>query len=512
MKIYNRLCAVMIGVALTASASAWGARGEIRFDHPLQEWDGFGVNYVETAQTRDYDEWPQDYGGLSTLSESDKQAVIDLIFGDDGLKPGVVKQFIDPFHEGMTEADNDNDDPTVINLDGYTHTRTTENMRYFIREGLKRTRARGGDLTIIDTLYGPAPWMTKQKMVRGRDMDPDMKLEIGEYIAAFAKFMRDREGFPVKFVSLHNEGTHPIRYNQDGRDGDNLLSHDYNLLWHPDQIADFISFLPDILKRNGMEDVRVTPGECTYWMFMRPVADAIAANPRAIQNIGLITSHGFQGGTDPSKDWYSPVAQDFVPINTLKRFRPDLHVWTTSGSWGNMDVNFVEFVRAHIYENQHNAFIPWAAIQRHSQWTGGDPNPGCAILVTEDGHFEVKRGYHLYKQLTRAGYAGMRVVEVNSDDPYLGLIAFAKDDTENPDSFIIMNRSWFPIDVEIVIRGTMSSEFEMHRTIADTFPKKFWTAEKPEIENYAQHPDFKLDDGVLHYTAPPLSVATFSGK
>ena len=41
----------------------------VRFDEPLQVWDGFGVNYVEAAQTRGYGSWPQDYGGFSILSE-----------------------------------------------------------------------------------------------------------------------------------------------------------------------------------------------------------------------------------------------------------------------------------------------------------------------------------------------------------------------------------------------------------------------------------------------------------
>ena len=37
----------------------------------------------------------------------------------------------------------------------FDHKTTTEWMRYFVREGLDRTRARGADLQIITTLYGP---------------------------------------------------------------------------------------------------------------------------------------------------------------------------------------------------------------------------------------------------------------------------------------------------------------------------------------------------------------------
>jgi hypothetical protein len=56
----------------------------IDFGQTLQDWDGFGINYVETAQTCDYQADPQEYGGFGTLSETDRQAIVELIFGDDG--------------------------------------------------------------------------------------------------------------------------------------------------------------------------------------------------------------------------------------------------------------------------------------------------------------------------------------------------------------------------------------------------------------------------------------------
>jgi hypothetical protein len=44
-------------------------RTEVHFDETIRDWDGFGFNYVETAQTMDYDEDPQEYGGFSLLDE-----------------------------------------------------------------------------------------------------------------------------------------------------------------------------------------------------------------------------------------------------------------------------------------------------------------------------------------------------------------------------------------------------------------------------------------------------------
>ena len=66
-------------------------RAEVDFTRTLQNWDGFGFNYVETAHSYDYNKFPQEYGGFSLLTEKQKQEIINLVFGEDGLKPGIIK-------------------------------------------------------------------------------------------------------------------------------------------------------------------------------------------------------------------------------------------------------------------------------------------------------------------------------------------------------------------------------------------------------------------------------------
>jgi len=121
--------------------------------------------------------------------------------GADGLMPGVMKMFLDPFHQ---KAPGDRTE-TIAAAD-YDHRTTTKWQRYFARDGLARTRSRGGDLSVITTLYGPPAFMTRQKIVRGRDLDPAFRLDCAKYIAAYAKYLRDEEGIPAKYVSVHNEG------------------------------------------------------------------------------------------------------------------------------------------------------------------------------------------------------------------------------------------------------------------------------------------------------------------
>ena len=48
-------------------------RIQVDFGKILREWDGFGINYVEAAQTRDYNADPQEYGGFCTLTEAERQ-------------------------------------------------------------------------------------------------------------------------------------------------------------------------------------------------------------------------------------------------------------------------------------------------------------------------------------------------------------------------------------------------------------------------------------------------------
>ena len=165
----------------------------VDFTRELRTWDGFGFNYVETAQTIDYASNPSDYGGFSIMTEKSREEIIDLVFGEDGLQPGLVKMFLDPFHQKAEGGAYDHDTPTKY-------------MRMFVKMGLEKTRSRGGDLSIITTLYGPPAYMTLQKTLRGRDLDPRHKSDMANYLIDWAKYLKDKEKLPIKYISLHNEG------------------------------------------------------------------------------------------------------------------------------------------------------------------------------------------------------------------------------------------------------------------------------------------------------------------
>ncbi|HOX02487.1 MAG TPA: hypothetical protein P5555_09700 [Candidatus Paceibacterota bacterium] len=476
------VAALALAPAPRAAGQALGftaVRAQVDFARKLQDWAGFGFNYVETCQTRDYRQDPQEYGGFSLLREADKQKIVELVFGEDGLKVGLLKMFYDPFHQ--TEPGG-----------AYDHETTTQQLRYFAREGLKKTRSGGRDLAIITTLYGPPAYMTRQKVMRGRDLDPAHRRDLALYLVSWAKFLRQKEGLPLRYVSLHNEGEDWFRWTQAGLT--DRPNHDYNMFWPPEQVVEFIKLVADELKAAGLPEVGVTPGEPSNWYRFDTwgYADAIADDAEALRKLGLITSHGFYNGSYGR--WFGEHKS--AGIDKLRAKRPDLHAWVTSTSWGGMNAQNIKEYHGNIYTAKVNGIIPWAGIQRPAKWVGGDPNPGSAFTVREDGTWEIKRGYYMFKQLARAGQPGMAVARTSAMDSEIALMAFAANGTKNPDAFVLINIGKSK-KVAVAVQGTTAKSFVAWRTTDD------------EKDSYARAGEFGLKDGALIYEAPGSSVTTF---
>ena len=464
----------------------------IQFDHPLRAWDGFGFNYVETAQSQDYAADPQDYGGFSIIGEADRQRVLEMVFGEDGLQPGVIKLFHDPWHQPQAEAPGDQ--TLQVDPARFDHETSTRWLRYFARRGLQISRDRGQELKMITTLYGPPGWMTRQRALRGRDLDPAYTYACARYMVAWVKYLREVAGLPVTYYSLHNEGEDFARWRADGTS--DWGGHDYNLFWPPDQVAAFLRLSRKILDANGLPDVAFTPGETSNWLrfYDWGYADAVADDPGAIGNMGLITSHGFASLTRGRwfADWRS------AGIDLLRAKRPELHAWVTSTSWAQMDVFMLNQMRNNIYAAKVNAIIPWAGIQRASLWVGGDPNPGTAFRVLEDGSLKVEAGYYFYKQVCRAGQPGMAVARVSSNDSEVAAIAFSGAGTPHAHSFVLLNLSDELKTPEVWISGASRPHFAVYRT--------------SPTEQYRDLGSWSASTGRQTVELPPLSATTFFGQ
>jgi len=482
----------LMGQALDFTA----VRAEVHFDEQVRPWDGFGFNYVETAQTMDYKTDKQEYGGFSLLDENEKQEIIDMIFGDNGLKVGLVKMFHDPWHQETPGSE-------------FNHKWSTENMRYFVREGLKKTRESGRELQIITTLYGPPPWATKQKFLRGRDFDPEMKEELASYMIDWVKFLRDEEGFPVNYYSLNNEGEDWERWPRDGKSGNIGHGHDYNMFWPPELVVEFVKYLRDRMDAEGLGMVGVVNGEPSNWFRFSTwgYADAFYRDEEALQKLGMVVSHGFYSGGYQNR-WFGPHTSQGIAL--LRQKRPMLKAWVTSTSWSNMDAKNIKEMHGNIYDSQVNGIIPWAGIQRPPQWVGGDPNPGSAFTVHEDGSYKVRKGYYFYKQITRAGQPGMAVARTMSMDSQIAVIGFSSNNSKNPDAVVVVNWSNWDKKVSLKISGSNSSKFEAFMTTEGDRDKD----EKliGNGVNYQGTGEYNLEYDMIVFEAPKGSVITFFSK
>jgi hypothetical protein len=459
-------------------------RTEVYFNRILRDWDGFGFNYVEEAQYRDIEQIRQDYGGFSYLAGDKRQEILELVFGENGLKPGLVKTFLDPFHQS---------EPGGL----YDHRYSASNMLYFVKEGYRITCESGRDFQIITTLYGPPAYMTRQKIVRGRDFDEDHKEDLVDYLVDWARFLTVEKNLPLRYISLHNEGEDWQRWPEDGGDHEDHYNHDYNMYWSPELVVEFLEFLPGRLKKAGIRGVGVTPGEYFGWDRFADYgyARAIAENKKALENLALITSHGFSSwGWGRWNTYHTSVGNDL-----LRHAKPGLKSWVTSTSWSSMDTEFIRQIYGNIYVSKVNAIIPWAGIQRPGLWIGGDPNSGSAFHVFEDGTYKVRKGYYFYKQVCRAGQPGMGIAEAISMDAEVKIIAFASNKTQNPDAFVVINMGNYPKSLNILIEGTSSSAFEAYRSLDN------------EQELHNSLGKYTLENQRLRYEAPAKSVTTFYG-
>ncbi len=490
----------------------------VDFSNKIRAWDGFGVNYVETSQTFNYDNWPQDYGGFSFISQEAQEEIIDLIFGENGLQPDLIKMFYDPLHQ--TERGGE-----------FNHERTTANMRHFVRSGLELSNQRNQDLSIITTLYGPPGFMTEQKQIRGRDLDYDYRDELAKYLLSWVKFLREKEGFPVDFVSLHNEGESWLRWPLDGGLADiDATGHDYNMFWTPELVNDMLIRTRKLFDREGLSQVQLTNGEPTNWYRFGAWGydNSLIENPEALSALGLITSHGFYVGSMEARRWYGPHSNR--ANTTLRAAKPGLHSWTTSTAWcikhdrhvvdneiiRQYIVNslFVKEIFSNIYEAQVNGYIPWAFIQTASQWIRPDPNPGSAIRVFDDGTWEVRKGYYYYKQVTSVGRKGMKIVDTHTMDTQLNIIGFSGEGTDHPDAFVLVNSGTDDMTVKFNVRDARSNRFQAHRTSGEDVYQHTETAQytdEPGNDNYTDIGVFTLDGDTLIYNAPANSVTTFRG-
>jgi O-glycosyl hydrolase len=137
-------------------------------------------------------------------------------------------------------------------------------------------------------------------------------------------------------------------------------------------------------------------------------------------------------------------------------------------------------------------------VQRHSQWTGGDPNPGTAFLVSDKGELSIERGYALFKHYCPIGRAGMAVAETQSNTAGVMVSAFGANGTANSDAMVVINSTDSEAEVSVGISG---SNHESFRCIVSD-----------DKRSYEAQPDLEVSGGKVSLTLAKQGIATLIGK
>jgi hypothetical protein len=241
-----------------------------------------------------------------------------------------------------------------------------------------------------------------------------------------------------------------------------------------------------MFKNFGLDDVGMANGECTTLEGTTKYVEGIVKDAKALENYALMSSHGF-------RDIFTSA-----PIDIIRGKRPDFHGWVNSASWGKMDITFLTTIHRHIYESKINGYIPWAVIQRHSQWTGGDPNPGTAFLVSDKGELSIERGYTLFKHYCPVGRAGMAIAETRSSSDGLMVSAFGANGTSNRDAMVVINATDEATDVSVELSGSNHGRFRC--VVSD------------DKRNYEDQPDLEVSGGKLSLSLAKQAAATLIGR
>lgn len=427
-------CAAALGCAVLASslvANEPTNEASVDFSKTLQVWHGFGVNYVETAQTRDYGQWPQDFGGFSKLTEAQRQEFMDALYGPEGLGLALHKIFLDPWGQASADAQ-------------YEFERTSKWSRYFLREAMQRTKAQGRELRVLTTLYGPPAWATKQKKLLARDFDPAQADALARYMAAWVKFLKDKEGVQVEFLSLSNEAKDATFFTDDGMGPKG--NSDYNLAWKENEMIDMMRRMRVLLPEIGFTPTEPTGWDgANYYPFTRTkeLCDAL----------GIVAAHSFG-----RSDQWGP---DFVKKALEKK--PGLPVWTTSHDWRKGGVDFALHTHSQIYTVGVNGIITWQVSKDLSEWRPAPKNPNAAIMQ-KDGSLALAHPYHFLKQMSRAAQPGMAVAQAKADHEKLRLMAFASNGTRHPNALVLINSGESAASLHVAIAGTSAALWQARRT------------------------------------------------
>ncbi len=433
-------------------------RAHVDFSRKLRDWDGFGICFSDKAAV--------DPGEYFPLNESHKR-FLQEVFGPDGLRMGIAKMFIDPFRLNYCQQDSDED--RIVEVNEYHFQDLPSFHAQVAHYALEVVRSWGGELKIILSGLCPPAWMTRQKELSGRDLDPVNRIPYSRYLVAWVRYLSVSEKLPIYCLSLHSRGEMWQLWDSYGIP--KYSNTGMNLYWSPEMVVDFLKLIRRQLDHNGLEHIGLSPGDTKNWgnFYDWGYADQILEDPLALSAISLLTSNANLSGN--SNDFCS------TGIDLIHEKRPDLHAWVTTDELRNILPGSISALYKLIYRTKANSVILSTTIKK------------------KDGGFAQIKDLSFLKPVCKAGQPGMGVCQVRCNGSDISIIGFSRNSTRNTDSFVLINDDKQDWNIPVEIRGSASAKFSVYRT--------------SESENFLRLPDVPVKEGKIRYLAPAKSVSGF---
>ena len=223
----------------------------------FQTWDGSGASF---------DTWK--FGG----SYDDPAFYNDLV-GDVGVN--IVRVAL---WQGLENA-NDNGDPNVLNLDGFSSKSLAPALQF-----VQQFQKRSPDLKVLASVWTPPYWMkTNGAHNWGGTLRADMYEEFAEYLTAYVKLAKRDYGVDIDAISLQNE---PF-----------FIEWYESAVYTPGQILKLMKTVQTRFDREGISTRLVVPEDLNYYDRFGWWADTITSDPQAEASDFIWGTHVVPGGT-----------------------------------------------------------------------------------------------------------------------------------------------------------------------------------------------------------------------
>ncbi|MFC2090196.1 glycoside hydrolase family 30 beta sandwich domain-containing protein, partial [Bacteroidota bacterium] len=367
--------------------------------------------------------------------------------------------------ENEWEPVNDNDDPNVLNMEGF-------NYDAFDWQYIRDLKAAGVE-TFILTSWSPPAWMKRSLTLNHSNqaivweqtdniLEPYYYDEFAESMVAVVKAFKEEADVDLLAIGLQNEP---------------FFNEPYaSAILGPNQFHKLIEVVGDRFAKEGLEHVGFFMPEQVFGFFMYTTKDylaAVRANPKADSYTDYIGVHGYDGtGVDanfPTYDGWTSL------WNTCNQGDYPKELWMTETHIGyenyNSALSFAGALHGSLYAGN---------ISLWTNWSFGD------VQLTKN---VPNSTFYATKQYAR--YVRPGAVRVGSESDHAKLLVTA---FENPDgklAIVVINTGTGPVSVKLE-GDNLPYGYDVVRTM------QFENAEK--LDSYLQS-----EDGLIF---PARSITT----